>query len=73
MYDTGIPYNVVNYNSFGPMVEAFGQYGPSMKPPSYHEVRVPYLQKEVDHTNKTMEDHKKDWVIYGCSLMADGW
>ncbi|XP_028062825.1 uncharacterized protein LOC114266138 [Camellia sinensis] len=73
MYDTGIPFNVVNYNSFGAMVEAFGQYGPGMKPPSYHEVRVPYLQKEVDHTNKTMEDHKKDWVTYGCSLIADGW
>ncbi|XP_028073406.1 uncharacterized protein LOC114275551 [Camellia sinensis] len=73
MYDTGIPFNIVNYNSFGPMIEAFGQYGPGTKPPSYHEVWVPYLRKEVDRTNKTMEDHKKDWVTYGCSLMADGW
>ncbi|RWR92243.1 hypothetical protein CKAN_02145200 [Cinnamomum micranthum f. kanehirae] len=38
MYDAGIPFNAVNCDSFGPMIEAIGQYGPGMKPPSYHEV-----------------------------------
>ena len=47
MYDVGIPFNAVNYDSFGPMIEAIGQYGPGMKPPSYHEVRVPLLKKEI--------------------------
>ncbi|RWR84728.1 hypothetical protein CKAN_01355300 [Cinnamomum micranthum f. kanehirae] len=27
MYDTGIPFNAVNCDSFGPMIEAIGQYG----------------------------------------------
>ncbi|KAK4421429.1 hypothetical protein Salat_2093400 [Sesamum alatum] len=28
MYDAGLPFNVVNYDSFGPAIEAIGQYGP---------------------------------------------
>ncbi|RWR76250.1 hypothetical protein CKAN_00468400 [Cinnamomum micranthum f. kanehirae] len=72
-YDTGIPFNAVNCDSFGPMIEAIGQYGPGMKPPSYHEVRVPLLKKEIEHTNNLMKGHRDDWVKYGCSIMMDGW
>lgn len=39
MYDASIAFNAVKYKSFGPAVEAIGQYGPGMKPPSYHETR----------------------------------
>ncbi|GFS36181.1 hAT dimerization domain-containing protein [Actinidia rufa] len=63
----------VNYPSFGPMIESIGQYGPGMKPPSYHETRVTYLKKELAHTNDLMKDHRENWVKYGCSIMADGW
>ncbi|XP_075098941.1 uncharacterized protein LOC142175839 [Nicotiana tabacum] len=38
-----------------------GQYGPGMKPPTYHEVRGPYLKKEVEETNKIVEEHKVEW------------
>lgn len=73
MYDTGIPFNVVNYESFAAMFEAIGQYGPGLKPPSYHEVRVPLLNKEVGRIKSLMKDHQEDWAKYGCSIMADGW
>ncbi|GMP48782.1 hypothetical protein CsSME_00016021 [Camellia sinensis var. sinensis] len=73
MYDAGIPFNAVNYESFGPMIEAIGQYGPGMKPPTYHEVRVTQLKKEVKHTEDLMKYHKEDCAKYGCSIMADGW
>ena len=43
MYDTGIPLNAINYESFEPMLEAIGQYGPGLKPPSYYQVCVPLL------------------------------
>ncbi|XP_059626969.1 uncharacterized protein LOC132269733 [Cornus florida] len=33
----GIAFNAVKYDSFAEVVEAIGQYGPGMKPPSYHE------------------------------------
>ncbi|XP_028077965.1 uncharacterized protein LOC114279882 [Camellia sinensis] len=73
MYDAGIPFNAVNYESFGPMIEAISQYGPGMKPPTYHEVRVTQLKKEVKHTEDLMKNHKEDCAKYGCSIMADGW
>ncbi|KAF7808378.1 mitochondrial uncoupling protein 5-like [Senna tora] len=47
MYDAGIPFNSVNYDSFAAAIEAIGQYGPSMKPLSYHEVRGPFLKEEI--------------------------
>ena len=39
MYDAGIPFNAVNYPSFAIAIEGIEQFGPGMKPPSYHEVR----------------------------------
>lgn len=73
MYDAGIPFNAVNYPSFDVYVEAQGQYGPGMKPPSYHEVRVPLLKEEVEDAKQLMKAHEAEWVNYGCSLMCDGW
>ncbi|PKU71770.1 hypothetical protein MA16_Dca008299 [Dendrobium catenatum] len=73
MYNVGIPFNAVNYDSFPVMVEALGQFGPGMKPPSYHEVRVTCLKKEVGHTHELLRRHQEDCVRYDCSLMADGW
>ncbi|GMP89072.1 hypothetical protein CsSME_00040794 [Camellia sinensis var. sinensis] len=73
MYDAGIPFNAVNYESFRPMIEAIGQYSPGMKPPTYHEVRVTQLKKEVKHTENLMKNHKEDCAKYGCSIMVDGW
>jgi len=74
MYDAGLPFNCVNYtDSFGEFIEAVGQYGPGMKPPTYHEVRVPCLKKEVEKTDKIVEEHKAQWKVYGCSIMMDKW
>ncbi|KAH0674853.1 hypothetical protein KY284_025940 [Solanum tuberosum] len=74
MYDAGLPFNCVNYTeSFGEFIEAVGQYGPGMKPPTYHEVRVPFLKMEVEKTNKIVEEHKVQWKTYGCSIMMDKW
>ncbi|XP_059664281.1 uncharacterized protein LOC132310058 [Cornus florida] len=73
MYDAGIAFNTIKYDSFAEVIEAIGHYGPGMKPPSYHEVRVPLLRKELDNTNALMNDHREEWSKFGCSLMADGW
>ncbi|KAL0399788.1 UNVERIFIED_CONTAM: hypothetical protein Sradi_2322100 [Sesamum radiatum] len=73
MYDAGLPFNAVNYKSLGPAIEAIGQYGPGMKPPSFYEVRVKYLKKALEHTNNILKAWEEDQAKYGCSLMADGW
>ena len=47
MYNAAIPFNAVNYASFQPMLKAIGQYGVGYKGPSFHEVRVTNLKKEL--------------------------
>ena len=68
MYDAGIPFNAVKYPSFKPFCESVGKYGPSVKPLSYHEVRVPLLKKEVELTHEAMKVHENEWKAYGCSI-----
>ena len=54
------------------MIEAVGQFGPGMKPPIMHELRVPLLNNEVEETNKQIEEHKVEWAQKG-SILSDGW
>ena len=72
-YQAGISFNVARMDSFKWMIEAIGKYSPNMKPPSYHELRVPILRKEVEYTNDLLKNHKDLWVKHGCSIMSDGW
>ncbi|CAH1447076.1 unnamed protein product [Lactuca virosa] len=61
-YDAAIPFNVATYDSFHIMVEAIGQFGPGMNPPSMYELRVPLLKKEVATIQEKMVDHKTEWA-----------
>ena len=73
MYDVAIPFNTVNYASFQPMLEAIEQYGVGYKGPSFHDVRVTNLKKELALTKDSMKDHFIEWSKNGCSIMSDGW
>ncbi|XP_074577611.1 uncharacterized protein LOC141834060 [Curcuma longa] len=55
------------------MCEGIGKYGPGFVPPTMHELRTWILKDEVQNINKMMEDHKKAWIQYGCSIMSDSW
>lgn len=48
LYDNAIQLNVLNSRSSQEIVEAIGQYGHGLNPPSYHEVRGPYLKELVN-------------------------
>lgn len=72
-YQAGIPFNAARLDAFKICVEAIGQYGPGLKPPSYHELRVPLLKKELDYTQDLMKKHKEEWKKHGCSIMSDAW
>ena len=72
-YDAGIPFHAANYNSFDVMIEAIGQFGPGMKPPSMYELRVPLLKQEVKEVEEKVTEHKKEWADKGCSILSDGW
>ena len=55
------------------MVNAIRNYGRHLKPPSCHELRVPLLKKELEHTKEMLKGHKEEWVKFGCSIMSDAW
>jgi len=55
------------------MIDAIGAYGPNLSAPTYHEIRVPLLNKEVEYTDKLLKDHKLQWSNLGCSIMSDEW
>ncbi|XP_022019609.2 uncharacterized protein LOC110919653 [Helianthus annuus] len=72
-YQAGVAFNVANMNCLKEMLAAVGNYGPHLKPPSYHELRVPLLNNEVQHVEEWVETHRTEWMKYGCSVKSDGW
>ncbi|KAL5134283.1 hypothetical protein HKD37_03G007472 [Glycine soja] len=69
----GITFNVAKSKSFKLMIQAIGTYGPHLKPPSYHELRVPLFKKELEYTKGLLTGHEEKRIKYGCSIMSDGW
>ncbi|KAL0017409.1 hypothetical protein SO802_004478 [Lithocarpus litseifolius] len=71
-YLAGIPFNVACLDEFKWAVEAIGQYGPNMKPPSYHELRVPILKKEIGEANvvQVVLDNGSNYALAGKLLEA---
>ncbi|KAH1232600.1 hypothetical protein GmHk_09G025212 [Glycine max] len=72
-YQAGLSFNLIKLKSFKNMVVAIGQYGPHLPIPSYHDIRVPLLKKEVEYTENLMKGHREQWVKYGCTIMFDAW
>ncbi|KAH1221145.1 hypothetical protein GmHk_12G034635 [Glycine max] len=72
-YQAGLSFNLIKLKSFENMVAAIGQYGPHLPIPSYHDIKVPLLKKEVEYTKNLMKGHKEQWVKYGCTIMSDAW
>nr|XP_004238493.1 uncharacterized protein LOC101254199 [Solanum lycopersicum] len=73
MYDAGLPFNCVNHKSFDNFIEVVGQHGPRIKCPTFHEVRVTHLKKEVKKVEKIVDEHKVQWTKFGCSITMDKW
>nr|KYP48765.1 hypothetical protein KK1_029567 [Cajanus cajan] len=72
-YQAGISFNLIKLESFQDMIREIGHFGKHLKAPSYHDIRVPLLQKEVEFTNELMKPLKDQWASFGCSLMSDAW
>ncbi|KAM0857105.1 hypothetical protein ACQ4PT_048695 [Festuca glaucescens] len=73
LYENCLPFNIVNSRSWEILLESIGQYGSDYVTPSYHDVRIPLLEKAKVKTDTLKEKHEKAWEEYGCSLMSDGW
>ncbi|XP_074293200.1 uncharacterized protein LOC141620158 [Silene latifolia] len=72
-YTSGIPFNVVNNPEFPIIIDMVGKFGIGLKPPSYHEIRVKFLNKEVQNVMKMLDEYKEEWKKTGCTIMPDGW
>ncbi|XP_057760023.1 uncharacterized protein LOC130980349 [Arachis stenosperma] len=72
-YQAGIPLNSVKLKSFQEILWAVGSFGPNLPAPSYHALRVPLLNEELDYTKGLLKGHKEQWKKYGCSIMSDAW
>ncbi|KAG4921316.1 hypothetical protein JHK85_050921 [Glycine max] len=64
-----VSFNLIKLKSFENMVATIGQYGPHLPFPSYHDIRVPLLKKEVEYTENLMKGHGEQWVKYGSGTM----
>ncbi|VFQ93966.1 unnamed protein product [Cuscuta campestris] len=68
-FENNISFNAANSRSYEVMVESKGQYGPGLKPPIFHELRVPLLEKAKKETEKLKEKHEISWNEHGCMLI----
>ena len=71
MYSDSLQFNTVNDPYWVHMVDTIANFGLGFKPPSMHELRTWILKEEVNDINIIMEEHKKAWKQYECSIMSD--
>ena len=71
MYSNSLQFNTVNDPYWVSMVDAIAKFGLRFKPPSMHELKTWILKEEVNDINIIMEEHKKAWKQYECSIMSD--
>lgn len=69
MYYVVLPFNCVDVKEFDKFIKAIGQHDPRMKTPTFYEVKVTHLKKEVKKADKIVEEHKVQRQKFGCSIM----
>ncbi|KAL5127931.1 hypothetical protein HKD37_14G040273 [Glycine soja] len=67
-YQASLSFNLIKLKSFENMVATISQYGPHLPIPSYHDIRVPLLKKEVEYTENLMKGHREQWVKYAGTM-----
>ncbi|XP_024011318.1 uncharacterized protein LOC18018938 [Eutrema salsugineum] len=55
------------------MLEAAGQFGPGVTPPSQYQLREPLLREKVARVNNLMKVQEDEWKASSCSIMTDSW
>ncbi|CAI0465556.1 unnamed protein product [Linum tenue] len=68
-----VAFNAIENDEFKQMVEAIGQFGPGLKPPTQYELREPLLKAEYARTKSLLSDREAEKEKNGCSIMTDAW
>ena len=58
-YHNYVSFNATKDKAVHVMLEAVGKIGIRLKPPSYHELRVPHLKNEFAYTKDLSKGHYK--------------
>jgi hypothetical protein len=69
LYENFPPIDNVNSRSWEILLESIGQYVAGYITRSYHEVKIPLLEKAKVKTGSLKEKHEKVWKEYGCTLI----
>lgn len=75
MYQSGIPFNAIDSDSFLSFCEALGRFGPGWVPPGQCELRETLLKEEEEEVikEKLKKSLEVEWERNGCSLLVDTW
>ncbi|VVA98684.1 unnamed protein product [Arabis nemorensis] len=55
------------------MVEAIGQFGPGVTPPTQYQLRGRLLKEEVERIDGLLKPRGEEWKKHGCTVMTDAW
>jgi hypothetical protein len=55
------------------MIDVIASCGAGFKGPSFHDIRGPLLQNEVQRIQEYLIEFKQSWTKTGCTIMSDGW
>lgn len=73
VYAAGLPFSVTESDEFKMMVEAIGQFGPGVTPPSQYQLRERLLKEEVERIDGLLKPREEEWKKHGCTVMTDAW
>ncbi|KAL1207419.1 hypothetical protein V5N11_007013 [Cardamine amara subsp. amara] len=73
VYQSSIPFNAIENETFRLFCEALGQFGPGWMPPSPYQLREPLLNEEQQRTKKKLKSLEEEWEKAGCSVMTYAW
>ncbi|RVW25997.1 hypothetical protein CK203_116828 [Vitis vinifera] len=55
------------------MIDTIAEAGPGIKGPTGYQIGNTYLEEEVQELEVYITTLKVKWLIYGCTIMCDGW
>ncbi|KAJ7964422.1 HAT transposon superfamily [Quillaja saponaria] len=72
-YDANIPFSAAQSKYYQPMIDAIASVGSAFEGPSFHDLSGKLLKNSVNETQEYLLEIRREWRVYGCSVVADGW
>ncbi|XP_018461154.1 uncharacterized protein LOC108832156 [Raphanus sativus] len=73
LFASGVPFHATANDEFKLMLEAVGQFGPGVTPPSQYLLREPLLKEEVERIKGLLKGQEEERKQNGCSVLTDAW